>query len=156
MANGPEGFTDREHEGHVGWTIDQLAVHAGEWVRASRPDVVLLMIGTNDVAVGARLESAPARLAQMVRDIHVAAPAARILLSTIPPTRIRAWEPRMKAFNGALPAVVGALRSEGISVTLVHVGDMLFEEDLRDNVHPTAAGNVLLGRAWCTALTQAR
>jgi lysophospholipase L1-like esterase len=153
MSNGPSGFEDREHEGHIGWTIDRVAARAQEWTHLAEPDVVLLMLGTNDIAIGSRLESAPQRLANLVRVIHAAAPRARLLVSTLPPmTRVHDWLARVDRFNQALPGVVVALRRDGVPAVLVHVGDALTPDDLRDGVHPSAAGNAQLGRAWCDAL----
>jgi lysophospholipase L1-like esterase len=41
---------DIDHEGHSGWTIAQLSDSVDGWLAAATPDVVLLHIGTNDVA----------------------------------------------------------------------------------------------------------
>lgn len=46
-------LTDREHDGHGGWTTEDLVNgraqgNAGLWIKTFRPDVILLMIGRND------------------------------------------------------------------------------------------------------------
>src|SRR5215208_7092891 len=49
LANGPSTLPDRDHEGHSGWRIDQVSDAVVPWLQRSRPHVVLLLIGTNDV-----------------------------------------------------------------------------------------------------------
>ena len=40
--------TAKNHEGHPGWTIKELFSLQSKWVTLN-PDIVLLMIGTNDI-----------------------------------------------------------------------------------------------------------
>src|SRR5262245_40245288 len=84
------------HEGHPGWVIrggrsgrEGLAEHVPRWQRARLdPDVILLMIGTNDVAMDLELGSATERLDELVGMLiepRGLAPDARLLLAQITP-----------------------------------------------------------------------
>ena len=53
LSNGPTDLADRDHEGHVGFTIEAIRDGFGAWYAASPADVILLMAGTNDVKLGA-------------------------------------------------------------------------------------------------------
>ena len=152
-TSGPPGFDDPENEGHTGWTIDRVGVRAAEWTRAASPDVILLMLGTNDVAIGTRLDSAPTRLADVARAVANAAPRALVLVSTLPTmTRSTEWRGRVEQFNRRTSEEIGSLARDGVAVRFVDVGGAIHGSDLRDGVHPSAQGNEQLGRAWCRAL----
>ena len=85
LENGPGDLPERRHEGHSGLRIDQIQEHAAKWVSSAQPDVVLLMIGTNDVLQAYDLPGAKDRLARLVDTILAAAPGVRLLLATLPP-----------------------------------------------------------------------
>lgn len=53
QRSGPPSVPDRDHEGHDGWTMVQMQPLVAGWVRAQRPDVILLQVGTNDLLTGA-------------------------------------------------------------------------------------------------------
>ena len=42
---------DQNHEGHSGWTADQIQSNVTAWANLNKPDVVLLHIGTNDISL---------------------------------------------------------------------------------------------------------
>ena len=46
-----KGVPDGNHEGHGGWTIDNLAANMDRWMVAYRPDIVLLHAGTNNITL---------------------------------------------------------------------------------------------------------
>jgi len=50
----PSGF-DANHEGHSGWQAFDIAKNNIDgWMRQSRPDVVNVLLGTNDINIGKR------------------------------------------------------------------------------------------------------
>lgn len=49
LSNGPDALPSKNNEGHSGWTISQIAGGVDTWLKASQPQIVLLMIGTNDI-----------------------------------------------------------------------------------------------------------
>lgn len=114
----PEGGGDPHHEGHGGYTIGpattvdfdgnkaNLADNIAKWVTAAKPDVIILAIGTNDVAFGATLAGpAPSKLRALVTELRRVAPSAVIVTSDIPPTGSPAKAtPEISAINAAAKA----------------------------------------------------
>src|SRR6476620_7017518 len=49
QSNGPASLLDREHEGHTGWHVADIAANIDTWMTNSSPSIVMLMIGTNDI-----------------------------------------------------------------------------------------------------------
>ncbi len=99
--SGPFG-TDRDHAGHEGWTIEQ--VHAGlrSWLPRYRPDVILLMVGTNDVWSGADPNRGSERLAQLLDEVARRAPDVEVLVAAIPPFADRELDRRAGAYDAAM------------------------------------------------------
>lgn len=154
VQGGDASLPQQDHEGHVGWTIGQLDGSVAGFLASGRPDVVLLMIGTNDVFQQIDLGVAPDRLRKLLEDIVAAAPGARVVVGTIPPLRTTARLGDVPAYNAALPAIVGALAAAGRSVAFAEVGSTLTLDDIgSDNIHPSPAGYLKLGDAWFAALS---
>jgi lysophospholipase L1-like esterase len=95
----PEGGGDSKHEGHGGFTIgpagpldsegkpSNLAQNVATWIPAANPDVIMLTIGTNDMAGSpAEQNAAPGKLRDLVGQLQILAPKAVIVLTDVPPT----------------------------------------------------------------------
>jgi lysophospholipase L1-like esterase len=154
LRNGRPGLTDEEHEGHTGWRIDQITTIARDVVSTYRPDVVLVMIGTNDIGQRYQLDSVTERLRALIDTLAEAAPELSIFVSTLPPLVNSAGN--VDAFNAALPAVVATANAAGHQVELVDAGGRLTLDDMPDGVHPSAAGHAEIGHAWARAILRAR
>jgi lysophospholipase L1-like esterase len=150
--NGPATLGDRDHEGHSGWRIDDLAEAVESWLAQHRPEIVLLMIGTNDVLQEQEVAAAPARLGALLDRITAALPRARVLVATLPPLGKPAWQTQVDAFNRALPAIVQGRARAGKRVQLVDVARGMTAADLADGVHPNDGGYAKLAAAWYAAL----
>ena len=85
QRNGPAGLADQQHEGHSGFRIDQLAAGVTSWLTEHRPDVVLLMIGTNDLVQENAVATAPQRVSSLIDRITGVVPSATVLVSTVTP-----------------------------------------------------------------------
>jgi hypothetical protein len=78
------------HEGHGAKTTAFVAAHIGEWIETGQPDVVLLMIGINDIAAGSTNvpQNALTNLRAIVETIAQLRPATHVIVAqTIPYTR---------------------------------------------------------------------
>ncbi|HEV8246101.1 MAG TPA: SGNH/GDSL hydrolase family protein, partial [Polyangiaceae bacterium] len=69
-SNGPD-FVDgvafpKHHEGHSGFTIQQIRDSIVTWVQTANPQIVTLMIGTNDMNMNLDVANAPARLGDLI------------------------------------------------------------------------------------------
>ncbi|TLZ40420.1 MAG: hypothetical protein E6K19_09295, partial [Methanobacteriota archaeon] len=132
--NGPAELPDKAHEGYGGYTIDDLAAIMPDKLNQNPPDLMLLMIGSNDVTKSVDMPNAPTRLGHLL-DMILASPSVqRVILSTIPPFNLD-WPEGQQAirdYNAALPGVVGARPH----VTLVDVYPQIDPAtDMADGVH---------------------
>jgi lysophospholipase L1-like esterase len=154
------------HEGHPGWLIrgdgtgrEGLADHVSRWQRAKlAPDVILLMIGTNDVAMGQPPSSAAARLDELVDmliDEDGLAPHGRLLLAQLTPILDADADVRVRAFNAHLAELVARRAADGQTVRSVDMHGLLGPADMADALHPNDAGYRKIARAWFDALTEA-
>ncbi|MBI4397450.1 MAG: hypothetical protein HY548_10170 [Elusimicrobia bacterium] len=152
LANGPAELGDKDHEGHGGFRIDQIASNVTTWMNVSQPDIILLLIGTNDVIVNYDLAHAPARLSALLDAVAAARPGADVLVGSIPPFASPVYNARAEAFNDAIPGIVGAQQSLGRSVDFVDIHGRLTADDLYDGVHPDAAGCAKMAEGWYPVL----
>ncbi len=146
----PDSLCPR-HEGHWGWTARQLAMRAEGWTRNARPDVVLLLAGTNDVNMTRDTGVAIENVGELVRVVHEAAPDAPIMVSTIPPI-VDVRGDLSIAFNAELPELVDRLRGEGIDASFVDAGAKLTTNDLYDGLHPNDTGARKISDVFANAL----
>src|SRR5690606_6888056 len=84
LKNG-SGF-DNEHEGLNGYTSDQLAARAPQVLAQHKPDVILLMSGSNDAKTDS-VAQMKTDLIKLLDTIAANAPDTHILLGTAPPSR---------------------------------------------------------------------
>jgi lysophospholipase L1-like esterase len=148
--SGPLGLGDKNHEGHVGWRIDELTGGAGPWLRAYQPRVVLLLVGTQDMLQGYDPTGAPGRLGTLLDTIKTTLPDVRVVLSTLPRVADADALVRIQTFNAALPGVVAA---QGGTVSLVDAFAAIQPNHLaEDGVHLTGEGYSQLARVWYAAV----
>lgn len=152
--NGGGSLPDTRNEGHPGYRIDALAANVDGWLKNNQPQIVLLMIGTNDVAQSYQLANAPDRLSALIDQILKDDPLANLLVASIPPiTRAdQDYAPRVQAYNAAIPGIVQAEAAKGKPVHYVDVQAALTASDLADGVHPNPQGYAKVGDAWFHAL----
>jgi lysophospholipase L1-like esterase len=143
---------DLDNEGHPGWTIEQVAAKVDDWIAATRPDVILLHIGTNDFRDGATTPTAPTRLSALLDRIAVDAPAAQVLVAKITGAGTTAnrmmWKRRIDAYDAR---VTGIVASKGAQFHLVDQST-IEGIDLNDVVHPNTYGYSRMAWNWYRAL----
>jgi lysophospholipase L1-like esterase len=131
-------MADKDNEGHSGYTISQIRNVASGGL-ASRPNVVLLHAGTNDLNRGNPSSEpdaqAPARLGQLIDDVLKAVPQAVVIVAKIIPSKNSGLSNTIKTFNNALPAIVAARVSKGSKVSIVDM-NVLSLNELSDSLHP--------------------
>lgn len=148
MANGPASLGDRDHEGHSGWTIQQIDTNIVRWMQTYQPRTVLLHIGTNDMVMSAA--GAPARLGTLIDKITTQAPDAEVFVATIIPLSFN--NAAVQTFNAQVPGIVKTRADAGKHVHLVDMYSKLTTSDLADGVHPNAGGYAKMATAWYEAL----
>ena len=73
----------------------------GDWLDTAEPDVILLIIGTNDIAQGHNLDTAPDRLKGLIDELFHHRPQAQIFVGSIPPIDEPGLNARVVAYNQA-------------------------------------------------------
>ncbi|MBE9190991.1 hypothetical protein IQ230_11635 [Gloeocapsopsis crepidinum LEGE 06123] len=158
--NGPPSLGDKNHEGRGGWTIDQITSLVDRGIiKTYQPQMVLLMIGTNDVLRSNSLNTIAGDLSNLIDRISQDSSNTRIFVSSIAPID-PAYKGTTRAnlakdFNALLPDFVKDKVAQGRKVTYVNAGGSLNLNDLvPDGVHPNVAGYNKIGDAWYDTLVK--
>jgi Ca2+-binding RTX toxin-like protein len=161
LANGPADMEDRDHEGHRGWTLNQLNSIDESVLAATRPDAVLLIAGTNDSST----DSVPTML-QDLRNLLISLtsqdPNMTVFIGSLPPVRVgqqsQQRADRVDAYNDAMPALIEELAAQGRKVVFVDMRgltpDDITAPPLDSGLHPTAEGYEKIAAYWLDALEQ--
>jgi lysophospholipase L1-like esterase len=147
--------TLEDQEGHCGWTSQQLEQSLPVFLK-TKPDVILLMAGANDIMMAHENSRITAdHILHLVRTIHFLSPKVKILLSTLSPLRTLHGAPGN--YNGRAEAVNQLLRSSKMpeGATLVNVGGTLKPWDICDHAHPNHRGYHHMTMLWMRALSKA-
>jgi len=153
-SNGPPELVERRHEGHPGWRILSLEPYVARWLKAQQPEVVLLLIGTNDMLAEDRQAEAPARLERLLDRIVEASPEAELVVATIPPlsAAYRGRNDMVVTYNLALLEIVRTRREAGQRMRSVDVYAAMTGADLLDGIHPSRNGYSKIARIFLDAL----
>jgi acyl-CoA thioesterase-1 len=160
--DGPADFPDRNHEGHTGRRIDEVTINALPEIKIANADIVLLMIGTNDVIQNHDPSHATGRLENLVEEVEKYNPNAKILISTIIPNGKPNVQKRVLQYNKDLTQWV---RNRQESDVHLHLVDMYKDahlengldgkpSDLIDGTHPTPTGYEAMGNIWYNSIAQ--
>jgi lysophospholipase L1-like esterase len=153
LQNGPSTLSDRDHEGHSGWRIDEIAAAVNPWLTTYAPDLVFLVIGTNDIVQDYELTTAPERLSNLVGQILTTAPDSHVVVGTVPPPRGDTRNTRALEYNSTISGMVNAKVAAGQSVTYVdHYSQLEVAIDLGDNLHPNQLGYNKMAGVWFDGL----
>jgi lysophospholipase L1-like esterase len=152
LSNGPDTLPSKSNEGHSGWTISNLAGSADAWLRASQPQIVLLMIGTNDVWQQRDMADAPKRLGDLIDQIARDLPQSYIVVASVPPMSSLDNNSGIVAYNSAIAPLVAARAAGGEHVSFADIYAAVPPADLMDEAHYNAAGYAKTADVWNDAL----
>ncbi|MFC4031877.1 SGNH/GDSL hydrolase family protein [Streptomyces polygonati] len=141
------------NEGHRGWTIGEIDGRIDQWLAASRPDVVLLHIGINDLRRDVDVAHAPARLAALVDRIYADRPGVSVVYMGLLPNTAH-LRTEVMAFDRRAAALQPAERRRGRAFWYV-APPALTAADMSDSVHPDDAGYRRIAAAFFPALNAA-
>ncbi|MEO1764786.1 MAG: GDSL-type esterase/lipase family protein, partial [Cyanobacteria bacterium J06629_18] len=149
---GPEGF-DRDNSGYSGWRIRDIDSAVNGWLNDAQPDMVLLMIGTNDILRDDNISQAPSRLNNLIDKITNQLPDAQVLVGSIPPIS-RSEEQKQEAieFNSHIPGIIDSKAAQGKNVSYVDINSELTPDDLYDGIHLTVEGYSKIADTWYDAI----
>jgi len=145
-------MADNDNEGHSGATIVQIQnFSTNAKALPARPNVVLLMAGTNDV-FGGSISTGPSRLSTLIDSIFKACPDAALVVATLTP--LPSGQAAVDTYNQAVTSLVAQRKAAGQHILLASMASVL-SSDLVDGVHPTDAGYVKMANAWFPVIQQA-
>jgi lysophospholipase L1-like esterase len=161
QSNGPESLKNKANEGHSGWKINQIAESAPGWIATYRPDIVLLMIGTNDIGLSPTpIPDVPAALSELsaLVDLILGSPVKpRLILSSIPPVNLP-WNSYVIQYNEGIQRLVQEKAGSGFKIYFndAYSAMTMQDLDLFDGVggaHPSATGYTKIGQSWFQTIT---
>jgi len=168
LRNGPPSVDDRAfpggHEGNPGYTVEACRDRAGILplvpgaLAAARPHVVLLMIGTNDVAAGCDLAKSLAALERLVALVEGSTPEPTLVLANLVPSRDEAFDARATPYTAAISKLVAEHAARGKKVRLADTMAAFTAVPgyraalLADALHPNDAGYAVMAGAWARAM----
>ena len=168
ISQPPTGGGDPDSNGWGGYRIGpdvikdfngapaDLADHLAEWFKANPPDVVLLMIGTNDLAAGGEVtRAAPAKLKALIERAQQLAPNADLLVGDVPPYAAQFdGSPDQNAINKAGEAAAASPDDLILHVPVFkRLHDTIdTDKDYVDGIHFTPSGGEKLAFAWLPEL----
>jgi lysophospholipase L1-like esterase len=154
-VNGPApAGVDPDHEGHGGWRIDNLAGYIDGWLANSKPDIVLLMAGGNDIIQGYGVSTTVSRMDALLGRIFADRPREVVLLATlwwVPTPNFYNYDiNQIQSVNSMLPGLVAKYKQQGRTIELVDQYNIGWTaSDFGDDqVHPNDSGYAKMAQAW--------
>jgi len=154
QMNGPTtvaGMTfPRSHEGHSGFTIDQMVPFVASDAQYA-PNIILLHIGTNDTYM-ANPGGAPARLQSLVDMILAAYPNTLLVVAKIVPYPSQMTN--VNTFNATIPNLVSSRAAMGkhILIADLNTGFNVPTMLSSDTIHPNQTGYNFMGDTWYSVI----
>lgn len=162
IFKGADSLSSQNHEGHPGWTIKQISDSVDQWLNTSRPDLILLMIGTNDTKKSS-LKTMIEELSALIDKITAHSPDAQLFVASIPPIHPSAM-PRIRVlraiyFNAAIPNIVNSKVAQKQKVDFVDMRSLTINDltsslspNLDNGLHPNAQGYHKIANFWHDAV----
>jgi hypothetical protein len=146
MAPGTTVPFPMDHEGHSGYTINQIAAVAPMDVTFA-PHIILLHIGTNDMYMSDP-GGAPGRLSTFVDTLTSMFPNALLVVAKIIPYPAQATN--VNTFNQTIPAMVQMKAGMGKHVLMVDLNTGFDTSTMlsTDGIHPNQTGYNFMGDTW--------
>jgi len=159
---GPQGCSvpyDGDNEGHGGALVTRVASdnQLPGWLSATRPDVVVMHFGTNDVWSNIAPTTILSAFSTLVGQMRASNPNMTVLVAKIlpmNPSTCAECGQRVVAFNNAIPAWASSISTSASPVVVVDQWTgFSTATDTYDGVHPNAAGDQKIAARWYPALT---
>ncbi|MEW1718309.1 cellulose binding domain-containing protein [Streptomyces sp. NPDC093109] len=159
---GPQGCaqgSDGNNEGHGGYLATNVADQnlLPGWLSATRPDIVVMHFGTNDVWSSISPDRILAAFDTLVDQMRASNPDMKILVAQIipmNPSGCAECAQRAVAFNARIPAWAAGRTTARSPVTAVDQWTGFnTATDTYDGVHPNSSGDDKMAARWYPALT---
>ena len=145
----PNPDFDLDNEGHWGLNADQILAQLPTWAAATRPEIVLLHVGTNDLKNLQTVESTIDEIGQIIDVLRGARSNVVILLAQIIPNNVVDVTP----LNVAIATLAAQKNTAQSPVRLVdQYTGFDVTTDTTDGTHPNDAGEAKMASRWFDAL----
>jgi len=160
-----KGMESPNHEGYGSARIGMLLnggtteKHTALPIKTSlannNPDVVLIMLGTNDVFGITATDKMKATMEKLVSSIFEQSPNVTVVLASICPiAKIAARDADVDAYNAVLPGIVQEQKALNHKIEFADIHSVVTPADLSgDKVHPSATGYNKMAALWYSVLT---
>jgi len=162
-TGGSPELPDNQHEGVRGVEIDYFLPIIGERIEIFNPDVVTLLVGTNDARATDTAEVMVQQLGALMDAIAGHPYRPKLIVATLPPidpanpTNTPEAIAKIAAYNAAIPDLVAQKQAAGLDVHLADMGALTLEDisdvPLDAGLHATPAGYAKMAGIWFQALS---
>lgn len=151
----------KNHEGHGGYTIEGnngIAQFVGTSIPNFKPNIITLMIGTNDINGNVSISDAPNRLGKLLDSIFAKDANILVVVAQIVPTGSDGTNNNVRTYNAAIPNLVSTRVAQGRHIVMVDMyGAFTMNASYKtalmgDNLHPNQTGYNLMADVWFKAL----
>jgi lysophospholipase L1-like esterase len=153
---------DGDHEGHGGYSATGIANQnqLPPWLAATRPDIVLMHLGTNDLwGATISVDAVLAAYSKLVDQMRASNPAMKILAAQIipmQPANCNGCAQRVVALNNAIPGWAAGKSTAQSPITVVDQWTGFnAATDTNDGVHPIDSGFQKMSDRWYPAVAAA-
>src|ERR1700730_5702957 len=160
------GMENPNHEGYGSARIGMLLnggtteKHTALPIKTSlannNPDVVLIMLGTNDIFGITPTDRMQQTMEKLLTTIFEQNPNTTVVLASIPPiSKIEARNADVNAYNAVLPEIVAKEKALNHKIEFADIHSVFTDPaDLsEDKVHPSATGYNKMAALWYSILT---
>ena len=151
---GPQRDETSAHAGYGGKNTAYLKSISQEIYQKFPADIVLIHSGHNSFSKDKPVPGILADTEAIIRNIHAINPKAKVLLAQVIPSGKLPKYDYIPDLNKQLPELAKRLNQEGMSVTIVNVGEGFdwHNDTVEDQVHPSASGARKMADQWLKAL----
>jgi lysophospholipase L1-like esterase len=154
---------DPDHEGHSSWRAECIRDKVYDWLTASRADIVLLHIGTNNIsfypAPDEKVRGTTNKIAQILDEVHRYETSSNTAITVILAQIINRADPldllglATTALNASIASMAAARIAAGGRLVVANFEPALsYPADIADTVHPNASGYGKMATVWFDAL----
>lgn len=140
---------DRDHFARAGATLAQHANWVHAEVLAQKPDLVVLMVGVNDLRHGATPEQTDTNLRKWIRAARTADPGLRIVVSSVLDARgtRKDLSSAIRRYNALAHATVSSFSSRQSPITWADTTrGWALSAHTAEDLHPTPTGDSLIAQ----------
>jgi lysophospholipase L1-like esterase len=152
---------DGDNEGHGGILATNMANQnqLPPWLSATRPDIVVMHLGTNDVWSNIAPATILTAFSKLVDQMRASNPTMKIIVAKIlpmNPSNCADCGQRVINFNDAIPAWASSKTTAASPITIVDQWTGFnTATDTTDGVHPNASGDQKMSDTWYPAVVSA-